>query len=112
MRSDSGYYFIEPVADHYPLSGEEHPHLVYKRESELPDQGQSCYVQSNVAKVIARRAAAANVTPEQQKNATNINQQQLHIETLVVLDTSIIQYHRSVDLENYILTVFNMVRRF
>lgn len=112
IRSDKDYYFVEPAADYYPLSGDEHPHLVYKRQSETSDHEQTCYVASNVAKAIAKRAAATNVTIVQQKSAGNNStqqQQQLHIETLVVMDASLIQYHQSIDLENYVLTVFNMV---
>lgn len=91
------------------MSGDEHPHLIYKRESEKPDLEKSCYVSSDVAKVIGKRAAAVNVRDTLKKKLAQV--QQLHIETLVVLDSSIIQYHQSIDLENYILTVFNMVSR-
>lgn len=38
------------------------------------------------------------------------NGTEMHIETLIVLDYAMVQYHKDVDLENYILTVFNMVR--
>lgn len=75
----------------------------------MPDYEQNCYVASDVAKIIAKRAAAVNTRQSQEKDK-HANIQQLHIETLVVLDSSIIQYHQSIDLENYILTVFNMVR--
>lgn len=103
IRSNGDYYFIEPAADYYPLSGDEHPHLIYKRQS---DYEQNCYVTSDVAKIIAKRAS----TKEAEKKENSFKIQQLHIETLVVLDSSITEYHQSIDLENYILTVFNMVR--
>lgn len=41
-------------------------------------------------------------------NTTNIAE--LHIEIMVALDHAILQYHKNVDIENYVLTVFNMVR--
>lgn len=37
------------------------------------------------------------------------NGTEMHIETLIVLDYAMVKYHKDVDLENYILTVFNMV---
>lgn len=106
IRSKRGYFFIEPSADHYPLSGEEHPHLVYERESDVSDAGANCYVAGNVARAIAKRAA--NEYGEQKKG-DNLTNAQLYIETLVVLDHSLLEYHKSIDIENYVLTVFNMV---
>lgn len=105
IRSNNDYYFIEPAADHYPLSGKEHPHLIYRRQNEIPDHQQNCYVISDVAKVIAKRAAET----KSGKRNVYTSQQQLYIETLVVLDTSMIQYHNAIDLESYVMTVFNMV---
>lgn len=37
---------------------------------------------------------------------------ELHIETLVVIDHSMLSYHKEIDVENYVLTVFNMVRNY
>lgn len=89
------------------MSGDEHPHLVYKRHSEKSELEKNCYVTNDVAKILGKRAAAANTRDTQQKKHPRV--QQFHIETLVVLDSSLIQYHLAIDLENYILTVFNMV---
>lgn len=33
----------------------------------------------------------------------------MYIETLIVMDKSLIGYHKGSDCENYVLTVFNMV---
>lgn len=46
------------------------------------------------------------------KNDTKIihSAEELHIEALVVVDYTMVSYHKEFNIENYVLTVFNMVR--
>lgn len=113
IRTKRGYFIIEPAADYYPLAGEEHPHLIYQHESERPNKLPSCYVSTNIAKVIAKRATnhTGNNTNTTHSNKTKTHRRELHIEVMVTLDISMLNYHKSIDIENYVLTVFNMVSK-
>lgn len=100
---------IEPIAGHDFTKEIEHPHIVYKRN---PDDFQTttvqdlCNVISNTSRIVAKRA----LNP-QKKVLANLNENKSYtLELLVVLDKSLLDYYRemSFDVENYILTLFNM----
>lgn len=100
---------IEPVAGHDFTKEIEQPHIVYKRS---PDDFQAttmqdlCNVINNTSRIIAKRALNS-----QKKTLTKSNESKTYtLELLVVLDKSLLDYYRemSFDVENYILTLFNM----
>lgn len=64
----------------------------------------NCESDANIAEVIAKRAARYEREGEVFKCIS-----ELHIETLVVVDRTMLMYHKEIDVENYVLTVFNMV---
>lgn len=98
---------IEPIARHDFTKEAEHPHILYKRS---PDEFQSaamqdlCDVVGNTSRIIAKRALNSRkrvlAKPNESRTYT--------VELLVVLDKSLLNYHREFDVENYVLTLFNM----
>ena len=100
---------IEPVADHDFTSETEHPHIVYQQSPEDPQRKSEtlCNTNGNLAKVDAKhRRELGKRNPRK-----NEEQRAYTIELLVVLDKSLLDYHASYDVENYILTLFNMVSK-
>lgn len=103
------WYMIEPVAGHDFTKEIEQPHIVYKRS---PDDFQTttmqdlCNVISNTSRIIVKRALNLQKKPFAKLNETK----SYTLELLVVLDKSLLDYYRkmSFDVENYILTLFNM----
>lgn len=104
---------IEPAANYFPLADEEHPHLIYEREHELPDllQKANCYFTNNVSRLRSKRGLKFSEDKKSEMQNESSSQVEYHIETLIVLDQSFLQFHKSTDVENYVLTVFNMVSR-
>lgn len=97
---------IEPVTGHDFTKEIEQPHIVYKR---TPDDFQTtmqdlCNVISNTSRT--KRALNLQKKPLAKSNETK----SYTLELLVVLDKSLLDYYRkmSFDVENYILTLFNM----
>lgn len=100
---------IEPVAGHDFTKETEQPHIVYKRS---PDELRTAATRDfcntvigNTSRIIAKRASNQRkrvlaAKPYENKTYT--------VELLVVLDKSLLDYHRDYDVENYVLTLFNM----
>ncbi|KMQ94664.1 a disintegrin and metalloproteinase with thrombospondin motifs 7 [Lasius niger] len=65
-----------------------------------------CNVISNTSKIIAKRA----LNPQKKALAKSNDNKSYTLELLVVLDKSLLDYYKemSFDVENYILTLFNM----
>lgn len=109
IKTKRAWYMIEPVAGHDFTKEIEQPHIVYKRS---PDDFQTtamqnlCDVINNTSRIIAKRALNS-----QKKALTESNEFKSYtLELLVVLDKSLLDYYRKIsfDVENYILTLFNM----
>lgn len=103
------WYMIEPLAGHDVTKEMEHPHIVYKRNSDeyQADAMQNlCSVIGETSKIISKRA----LNPQKRMPARSIDNKSYTLELLVVLDKSLLDYHkeREFDIENYILTLFNM----
>ncbi|KAL6256985.1 hypothetical protein P5V15_011921 [Pogonomyrmex californicus] len=85
----------------------EQPHIVYKRNSDEYQTATTrdfCNVIGKTSKIITKRAL------NQQKGvpARSIGNRSYTLELLVVLDKSLLDYYKEFDIENYILTLFNM----
>ncbi|XP_070531485.1 A disintegrin and metalloproteinase with thrombospondin motifs 12-like, partial [Cardiocondyla obscurior] len=105
IKTKRAWYMIEPIAGHDFAKEMEQPHIVYKRS---PNEYQTAGVQDlcNVideTRIIAKRALNLQRVP-----ARSINNRSYTLELLVVLDKSLLDYYRAFDVENYILTLFNM----
>lgn len=101
---------IEPLAGHDFTKETEQPHIVYKRS---PDEFQTagvedlCNVTGNTSRITAKRA----LNPRKRVSAKPNENKSYTVELLVVLDKSLLDYHRDFDVENYVLTLFNMASR-
>lgn len=71
-----------------------HAHVLYQ------DAKRNLFCATSVPKVDRKRKRQAHLA-----DTTS----ELNIETLVVLDQSLLRHHKDIDIENYVLTVFNMV---
>lgn len=106
IRTKRHTYFIEPEDGKKPVPYRRHPHVMYKHDSGDEDKD-TCKTKGNLAKIMAKRATKVpknNTTVAPKKGG------ELHIEALIVIDYSMVNYHKEINIENYVLTVFNMVR--
>ncbi|XP_017779590.1 PREDICTED: A disintegrin and metalloproteinase with thrombospondin motifs 18-like [Nicrophorus vespilloides] len=97
IRTDDGHYLIEPAAPISSASGP-HPHVVYK------DSGDA---KGNCGSDVRRRNARDGVNATAGIASVDVPIE-MHIESLVVLDQAILRYRKEIDIENFVLTVFNM----
>ncbi|GAB5567343.1 A disintegrin and metalloproteinase with thrombospondin motifs 12 isoform X1 [Prionailurus iriomotensis] len=94
-----GDFFIEPVKKHPLTEGEYHPHIIYRRQNSLATS-QTLEQQ--------REKWERNHWPSRGLSRRSISKERW-VETLVVADTKMIEYHGSDNVESYILTIMNMV---
>ncbi|XP_021105762.1 A disintegrin and metalloproteinase with thrombospondin motifs 7 isoform X1 [Heterocephalus glaber] len=112
-------YFIEPLDGAPNQPGHARPHVVYKHQTteRWAEQGD----------IQASRTCGVQVSPELERQQEDWEQPQpgkqqrqkrlYHgsvskekwIETLVVADTKMVEYHGQLQVENYVLTIMNMV---
>lgn len=102
---------IQPVAGHDVTKKTKQPHVVYKRS---PDEFQTERFERDVCNVLddtSRNIVKQNPhsDPRDKVSARGNNSRSYTLELLVVLDKSLLDYHRDYDVENYVLTLFNMV---
>lgn len=108
IKTKHAWYMIEPVAGHDFTKEMEQPHIVYKRS---PDEYQTAAVQNlcNVIGETGRIVAKRALNPQKRVPVRSIESRSYTLELLVVLDKSLLDYRRKFDVENYVLTLFNMV---
>nr|XP_022900548.1 A disintegrin and metalloproteinase with thrombospondin motifs 6-like isoform X1 [Onthophagus taurus] len=106
IRTKRHYFFIEPAEGHHRsqrLTEQfAQPHYVKINRNGISNSSK-CETFDDIAKVMAKRSGLRS-----ERGDGNQCIPELHIETLVVLDHSMLDYHKDIDLENYVLTVFNM----
>uniref|UniRef100_A0A8C3IN56 ADAM metallopeptidase with thrombospondin type 1 motif 7 n=1 Tax=Chrysemys picta bellii TaxID=8478 RepID=A0A8C3IN56_CHRPI len=95
-------YFIEPLATNKHEDGTAHPHRIYKRHAPKYEEEESITSEK-------RRER----WEQKQQRKRRIKQRSISkekwVETLVVADTKMVEYHGSENIEKYVLTVMNMV---
>ncbi|NXI71696.1 ATS7 metalloproteinase, partial [Anseranas semipalmata] len=114
-------YFIEPVAASVPEDTMAQPHRIYKRHTpeHQGEQGKrqpaawaACGVQES-QESLERSEKRRERWEQKQHRKRRIKQRSISkekwVETLVVADTKMIEYHGSENIEKYVLTVMNMV---
>ncbi|XP_026825509.1 A disintegrin and metalloproteinase with thrombospondin motifs 7 [Ooceraea biroi] len=108
IKTKHAWYMIEPVAGHNLTKKTEQPHIVYKRS---PDEFQTseiardlCNVVDDTSRIIAKRA----LNPRKRVFAKRNESKPYTVELLVVLDKTLLNHHREFDIENYVLTLFNI----
>uniref|UniRef100_A0A7M4DZF2 ADAM metallopeptidase with thrombospondin type 1 motif 7 n=1 Tax=Crocodylus porosus TaxID=8502 RepID=A0A7M4DZF2_CROPO len=105
-------YLIEPLAVNMHEDHTARPHRIYKRHSSRkqernqPSTVRTCGVQGILSKRRER-------WEQKQQKKRRIKQRSISkekwVETLVVADTKMVEYHGSENIEKYVLTVMNMV---
>lgn len=84
---------------------------MYKRN---PDEFQTagvqdlCNVVGNTSRIITKRA----LSPRKRVSTKSNENRSYTVELLVVLDKSLLDYYREFDVENYVLTLFNMASQY
>ncbi|NXE81340.1 ATS7 metalloproteinase, partial [Cochlearius cochlearius] len=114
-------YFIEPVSASFREDGAAQPHRIYKRQA--PEHGaeqgrrppaprETCGVRES-QESLERSEKRRERWEQKQHRKRRIKQRSISkekwVETLVVADTKMIEYHGSESIEKYVLTVMNMV---
>uniref|UniRef100_A0A8C3PEB0 ADAM metallopeptidase with thrombospondin type 1 motif 7 n=1 Tax=Chrysemys picta bellii TaxID=8478 RepID=A0A8C3PEB0_CHRPI len=101
-------YFIEPLATNKHEDGTAHPHRIYKHRKQ-PDTLGTCGVQGILSTLLQFQSE----WEQKQQRKRRIKQRSISkekwVETLVVADTKMVEYHGSENIEKYVLTVMNMV---
>ncbi|XP_071091239.1 A disintegrin and metalloproteinase with thrombospondin motifs 12-like [Haliotis cracherodii] len=127
VHSNGEEFFIEPMKGHNSSHSPEHPHIIYKR-SALParldiakahDQDkehqseQACGVSENLDRAFKQRERwekhnqhVEKKKKRRQKRSISVEK---HVETMVVVDPQMVQHYEDEDINNYVLTVINMV---
>ncbi|XP_056356092.1 A disintegrin and metalloproteinase with thrombospondin motifs 7 isoform X2 [Oenanthe melanoleuca] len=119
-------YFIEPVSSGPRQEGAAQPHRIYRRQvpegragqgRSPPGPGQSCGVpesEESPGRWERRRERWQQRQPRSSSSSSRRIQQrsisrEKWVETLVVADTKMVEFHGSANVEKYVLTVMNMV---
>ncbi|XP_075831992.1 A disintegrin and metalloproteinase with thrombospondin motifs 12 isoform X1 [Microtus pennsylvanicus] len=104
-----GDFFIEPVKKH-PLTEEGyHPHVVYRSpETKDPTCGLKDSLGNSEKLELQREKWERKNWPRRSLSRRSISKDRW-VETLVVADTKMVEYHGSENVESYILTIMNMV---
>ncbi|NXR84256.1 ATS7 metalloproteinase, partial [Pycnonotus jocosus] len=116
-------YFIEPVSSSPREEGAAQPHRIYKRQvpkdgagqgTRAPAPRESCGVresQKSLEQSERRRERWEQQQPRRRRR--RLRQRSISrekwVETLVVADTKMVEFHGSDNIEKYVLTVMNMV---
>ncbi|XP_040349326.1 A disintegrin and metalloproteinase with thrombospondin motifs 7 [Herpailurus yagouaroundi] len=120
FRLSNEDYFIEPLEGVPARPGHAQPHVVYKRQA--PERG----AELGGSRAPGTCGVPASMEPEARRERWEQRQQwrrqrprRLHqrsvsrekwVETLVVADTKMVEYHGQPQVESYVLTIMNMVR--
>ncbi|XP_053451044.1 A disintegrin and metalloproteinase with thrombospondin motifs 7 [Nycticebus coucang] len=112
-------YFIEPLEGAPAQPGHAQPHVVYKHQApERPAQSGNfstpgtCGVQASLD-LESRRERWEQRQQWQQQRSRRLHQRSVSkekwVETLVVADAKMVEYHGQPQIESYVLTIMNMV---
>nr|DBA23646.1 TPA: hypothetical protein GDO54_014538 [Pyxicephalus adspersus] len=120
FRLPHGDYFIEPLYN-TSAAGRQHKHIIYKRETREPQRyrrdladtaNKPCGLNDSYEYVLQQEGQRERWERKYLKgrriSPRSISKERW-VETLVVADTKMIEYHGSENVESYIFTVMNMV---
>ncbi|KAG8516401.1 A disintegrin and metalloproteinase with thrombospondin motifs 7 [Galemys pyrenaicus] len=111
-------YFIQPLDGGPARPGRARPHVVYRRQAPdpRPEQGRSrppgtCGVQGTPSLPLWGESAGPEPRRAgwQQRRQQRSVSKEKWVETLVVADAKMVEYHGRPQVENYVLTIMNMV---
>ncbi|KAL8197374.1 UNVERIFIED_CONTAM: A disintegrin and metalloproteinase with thrombospondin motifs 7 [Gekko kuhli] len=115
-------FFIEPLSAGKPRGNAAQPHKIYRRSiseyeaeeliavaSAKPTDVRMCGVQESLEKTEKRRERWEQKQQRRRQIKHRSVSKEKWVETLVVADTKMVEYHGSENVEKYVLTVMNMV---
>ncbi|XP_028914775.1 A disintegrin and metalloproteinase with thrombospondin motifs 12 [Ornithorhynchus anatinus] len=122
FRLPHGDYFIEPVKEFQFVEGTHHLHIIYRRPGhpDFPQQkletlkvvhpacGLNDSFSTSKQQEIQKERREKKHLSSRRLSRRSISKERW-VETLVVADTKMIEYHGSENVESYILTIMNMV---
>uniref|UniRef100_A0A8B9PCX4 ADAM metallopeptidase with thrombospondin type 1 motif 12 n=1 Tax=Apteryx owenii TaxID=8824 RepID=A0A8B9PCX4_APTOW len=113
-----GDYFIEPIKKHPQKEGAPHPHVIYgadilqnalRRRRAIPvEKEQACGLNGINISEFLRERWERNHMAVRKVSRRSVSKERW-VETLVVADSKMVEYHGSDHVESYILTIMNMV---
>ncbi|XP_048360297.1 A disintegrin and metalloproteinase with thrombospondin motifs 12 [Sphaerodactylus townsendi] len=117
-----GDYFIEPVKQYHSEEGTSQPHIIYRtdliqkslreRRDTWEKHKQTCGVDETLSffkrQELRRENWERNRMTTKATSRRSVSKERW-VETLVVADSKMIEYHGSENVESYILTIINMV---
>ncbi|KAM6328601.1 A disintegrin and metalloproteinase with thrombospondin motifs 12 [Alca torda] len=117
-----GDYFIEPIKKHPQKEGTPHPHIIYganilqnalRRRRAIPmEKEQACGLNDTLSffkqQQHRRERWQQNHMAVRKVSRRSVSKERW-VETLVVADSKMVEYHGSHHVESYILTIMNMV---
>ncbi|KAM9367385.1 A disintegrin and metalloproteinase with thrombospondin motifs 12 [Phaethornis superciliosus] len=117
-----GDYFIEPIKKHSHKEGTPHPHIIYgtnilqdtsRRRRAIPmEEEQACGLNDTISfykqQQQQRERWQQNHMTLRKVSRRSVSKERW-VETLVVADSKMVEYHGSDHVESYILTIMNMV---
>ncbi|XP_074788776.1 A disintegrin and metalloproteinase with thrombospondin motifs 12 [Athene noctua] len=117
-----GDYFIEPIKKHPQEEGTPHPHIIYganvllnalrRRRAILMEKEQACGLNDTLSffkqQQHWRERWEQNHMAVRKVSRRSVSKERW-VETLVVADSKMVEYHGSDHVESYILTIMNMV---
>lgn len=109
-----GDFFIEPIKKHPLAEGGYHPHIIYRRQRRrVPEMKEpTCGLKDSLGtsqKLELQREKWERKNLRSRGLSRRSISKERWVETLVVADTKMIEYHGSENVESYILTIMNMV---
>lgn len=105
-------YFIEPLEEHVPNDQQHHAHVVHEMDSSNPDPfTRTCGTSDRWEDAWRNRYYRMYLDGSEPQNISTRGTESVHryLETLVVCDKKFVIHHRNTDIENYVLTIMNMV---
>ncbi|XP_051890079.1 A disintegrin and metalloproteinase with thrombospondin motifs 12-like [Pristis pectinata] len=122
FRLHSEDYFIEPIRSHPQNREKQQPHIIYKRQVSqhshrkhrdfLPGIAGTCGIEdsfNNILKPERQRERWEEIHRKGRRISQRSISKERWVETLVVADTKMIEYHGSENVQSYIFTIINMV---
>uniref|UniRef100_A0A8C9NF34 ADAM metallopeptidase with thrombospondin type 1 motif 7 n=1 Tax=Serinus canaria TaxID=9135 RepID=A0A8C9NF34_SERCA len=100
-------YFIEPVSSSPREEGAAQPHRIYKRQ--VPKGRAEQESQESLEWSERRRERWEQKQHRRRRIKQRSISREKWVETLVVADTKMVEFHGSANIEKYVLTVMNMV---
>ncbi|XP_041090815.1 A disintegrin and metalloproteinase with thrombospondin motifs 12 [Polyodon spathula] len=123
FRLSKGHYFIEAIRNYHQEEGAQHPHVIYRRhfpqsthrQRRDTDSGgkMTCGLKDSTSDFLKVERQRESWERKHRNNHRRISQRSVSkerwVETLVVADSKMIEYHGSENVESYVFTIMNMV---